>query len=97
VIREQFSKEWSDPDNYIIATNRGITAFLKLLRSVLNFENQPLTKHISRKYIRALVKHWKGSWATAYLKKSYVGSQGWKQFHNDMVLAIQKKYGTFLP
>src|SRR5258708_617355 len=85
VIREQFGKEWSDPDNYIIATNRGITAFLKLLRSVLNFENQPLTKHISRKYIRALAKHWKGSWATAYLKKSYVGSQGWKQFHNDMV------------
>ncbi|SRR6266446_70529 len=97
VIREQFSQEWSDPTNYIIATNRGFTAFLKVLRSILNFENRTLTKQISRKYIRALSNHWKGTWETAKLKKSYVGSQGWKQFHNDMVLAIQKKYGTFLP
>ncbi len=97
VIKEQFGKEWSDPANYIIATNRGITAFLKLLRSILRFENRTLTKETSRKYIRALAKHWEDGWETANLKKSYVGSQGWKQFHGDMVIAIQKQYKTFLP
>ncbi len=95
VIKEQFGAEWNDPANYIIATNRGITAFLKLLRSILNFENRTLTKQISRKYVRALAQHWKGTWETVKLKKSYVGSQGWKQFHNDMVLAIRKTYKTF--
>jgi DNA sulfur modification protein DndB len=95
VIKEQFNTEWNDPASYIIATNRGITAFLKLLRSILAFENRPLTKAISRKYVSALAKNWKGTWQTSNLKKSYVGSQGWKQFHSDMVAAIQKQYKTF--
>jgi len=95
VIKENLPKEWNDPGSYIVATNRGTAAFLKLLRSILDFENKPLTKQVSRKYISALVKHWKGGWETASLKKSYVGSQGWKQFHGDMVLAIQKQYKSF--
>jgi len=47
-------------DKYLIATNRGITAFLKILRSILKSEEQELTKPIADKYIRALRKHWKG-------------------------------------
>jgi DGQHR domain-containing protein len=97
VISRQFNKEWNDPENYIIATNRGITAFFKLLRSILNFENRTLTRPITTKYISALAKNWSGSWETAKLKKSYVGSQGWKQFQLDMIYAIQKRHKTFVP
>jgi hypothetical protein len=89
-INGEFKTEWANPDKYLIATNRGITAFLKLLRSILQTEQQELTKGIAEKYIKALKKHWKGGWETSNLKKSYVGSQGWKQFHDDMVDAIRK-------
>lgn len=29
------------------------------------------------------------------LKKSYVGSQGWKEFHRDLIKAIKKEYKNF--
>ena len=95
VAREQFHNEWQDPHTYIIATNRGITAFLKLLRSILKTEQRPLTKKIAKKYLLALRRHWSGTWETAKLKTSYVGSQGWKRFHHDMVQSIRKKYRNF--
>ncbi len=34
-VRSLFKKEWDDPKKYIIGTNRGISALLKLLRSIL--------------------------------------------------------------
>jgi len=33
--------------------------------------------------------------ATANLKNSYVGNQGWKQFHDDMAAAIRKEIPDF--
>lgn len=95
VIKAQFPKEWAAPDTHIIATNRGFSAFLKLLRSILKNEQARLTKRVAIKYIKALRLQWSGTWETAKLKASYVGSQGWKRFHRDMVKAIQKKYKTF--
>lgn len=94
VVKEQFPREWNAPDMYI-ATNRGITAFLKLLRSILKTEQSRLTKKSAKKYITALRLHWPSTWETARLKTSYVGSQGWKRFHHDMALSIQKKYKSF--
>jgi DGQHR domain-containing protein len=95
VVREKFPTEWSDPNTYIIATNRGITAFLKLLGSILKTEQKRPTKKTMRKYVGALKHHWSGTWETARLKKSYVGSQGWKQFHHDMVESIRKRHKKF--
>jgi DGQHR domain-containing protein len=96
VIRAEFPKEWIDPNTYITATNRGVSAFLKLLRSILKSEQKRATKRVTTKYIKALQLNWSGTWETAKLKASYVGSQGWKNFHRDMVKAIQKKYKTFV-
>jgi hypothetical protein len=83
-----------NPDKHLIATNRGITAFLKLLRSIHKTEDAQLDKATAEKYIKALKKHWKDGWETANLKKSYVGNQGWKQFHDDMA-AIRKEIADF--
>jgi DGQHR domain-containing protein len=94
-VREHFPEEWNDPRKYIIATNRGITAFLKLLRSILKSDQKPLTRRTAKKYIGSLRHNWTGGWETANLKKSYVGSQGWKQFHHDMVESIRKRYKSF--
>ncbi len=95
LVKAQFPHEWDDPDKYITATNRGISAFFKLMRSILKTEKKRLTKRVVEKYIKALRLKWPSSWETAKLQASYVGSQGWKRFHRDMVKAIQKKYKTF--
>jgi DGQHR domain-containing protein len=94
-IRSLFKKEWDDPDKYIIATNRGISAFLKLLKSILKTHKGPFTHNIVDKYLRALKAGWISSWEFSKLKNTYVGSQGWKQFHRDLVTAIRKKHPEF--
>ncbi len=61
-IRSLFREEWDHPGIYIVATNRGISAFLKLLRSMLKTERKPLTHAEFKKYLSALktgIKTWK--------------------------------------
>ena len=96
VFQSEFKTEWSDPDTYILATNRGVTALLKLLKSILRNEGGIPDEKRVKEYALALKQYWK-SWKTDDLKKSYVGSQGWKQFHLDLVEAIkkEKKFASF--
>lgn len=89
ILNSVFKKEWKNPNKYIIATNRGVTALLKLLKSIIKHENSWPTEKRLKEYASALKKHWK-TWETSKLQKSYVGSQGWKNFHTDMVNAIKK-------
>ena len=92
LVRTTFKQEWDHPTEYMLATNRGVTAFLKLLKSML--ANDPNTKQPDKclKYIQAL----KGfEWKSKTLQQTYVGSQGWKKFHLDLVKKIRKKYPTF--
>jgi DGQHR domain-containing protein len=93
-IKSVFGKEWRNDDKYIIATNRGISAFLKLLKSILKTEKKALTQKIVRDYMQAL-KAGSVIWEFEQLKKTYVGSQGWKEFHRDLVGAIKKKFPAF--
>lgn len=93
-VRSVFKREWADPDTYIISTNRGISAFLKLLRSMFKTEDRQLEHKEFRKYLVALKTGMK-TWKFDDLKKSYVGSQGWTEFHRDIVTAIRKKYPNF--
>jgi len=93
-IRSVFKKEWDDPDRYIIATNRGISAFLKLLKSMLKTTTGPVSHDVVDKYLRALKTDWK-TWEFSKLKSTYVGSQGWKQFHRDLVGVIRRKHPEF--
>lgn len=90
-IKELFKDEWDNPKTYIIATNRGISAFLKLLRSVLKMHGAPLDIDDAKKYLQPLQQHWT-DWQTTNLKNKYVGSQGWKQFHRDLVAAIANEF-----
>jgi hypothetical protein len=94
-IESTFSVEWANPDKYIVATNRGISAFSKLLKSILRIEKQKLDSPTVKKYLDALKEGWKGTWETQLLKASYVGSQGWKRLYLDMLVAIKKKYPNF--
>lgn len=89
-----FKREWRNPGKYIIATNRGISAFLKLLKSILKTEKKQLAQKTIRGYLDAL-KSGTATWEFEQLKKTYVGSQGWKDFHRDLVEAIRKKYPAF--
>lgn len=93
-IQSTFKKEWKNSDQYIIATNRGVSAFLKLLKSILKTEKTAPTQKKIGDYIKAL-KSGSIIWDFEQLKKTYVGSQGWKDFHRDMVRAIKKKFPAF--
>jgi DNA sulfur modification protein DndB len=97
VLKSLFPAEWNDPNKYIIFTNRGISAFLKLLKSILKTEKRKLTQPRVKKYLEPLRDHWSDAhWETAELANAYVGSKGWKDFHRDLVKVIQKKYRTFV-
>lgn len=93
-IQSMFKKEWNDPDRYIIATNRGISAFLKLLKSMLRTHNGTLDHDTIKKYLTPLKTEWK-TWEISELKGNYTASQGWKKFHRDLVAAIRKQDPTF--
>jgi DGQHR domain-containing protein len=94
LVRNLLPSEWDDPKVYIVATNRGFTAFLKLLRSMLRTEQKKLSVTVMRRYLGALKDNF-GTWKTTERKKAYVGSQGWSQFHEDMLLAIRTEYPEF--
>lgn len=93
-VRSTFKTEWDDPKKYILATNRGLTALLKLLKSILKAVNSSPDPKLTLKYIKALEGF---DWDYNALKQKYVGSQGWKGFHSDLVKQIQKKYHQFQP
>jgi DGQHR domain-containing protein len=91
-----FETEWKNPKTYIIATNRGIAAFLKLLKSILKNEGKCLDEATIRKYLQIIKNHWvKRTWITSKLDTSYTASQGWKQFHRDLVRTIRQEKPGF--
>jgi hypothetical protein len=92
LVRSTFKTEWDDPKTYILATNRGFTALLKLLRSILRTEPDTNDPQITKKYVKALSGF---DWDYANLKQKYVGSQGWKGFHLDLVAQVRKTYPNF--
>jgi DGQHR domain-containing protein len=93
-LRTLFKDEWDDPDTYIIATNRGISAFLKLLMSILKTEEKPLTHAMVRDYLTPLKDGWK-TWEFRRLRETFVGSQGWTEFHRKLVAVIEKSHPGF--
>lgn len=94
MIQSLFKDEWKNPDKYIIATNRGISAFLKLLKSILRTEETQITPAVAQKYLQPL-KSGRITWQLDKLKKTYVGSQGWKDFHRDLVKVIKQRHSSF--
>jgi hypothetical protein len=93
IIKSIFPDQWNDPDKYIIFTNRGVSAFLKLLKSILKTTKHQITEEDIKKYLRPLKTRWRNrDWETARLKNSYVGAKGWKDFHRDLVDIIHKDY-----
>jgi DGQHR domain-containing protein len=95
VLKSLFDEQWQHPEKYVIFTNRGISAFLKLLRSILKACQSPINEDKTKKYLQALKDNWADSWETKKLSSSYVGSGGWKDLHRQLVRAIQKKYSDF--
>ena len=93
-IQELFKTEWNNPRTYIIATNRGISAFLKLFKSILKTHNGPIDHEVCKKYLSPL-RAPTVTWEFARLKSRYVGAQGWKQFHSELVSIIKNEYPDF--
>ncbi|MCH8027495.1 MAG: DGQHR domain-containing protein [candidate division Zixibacteria bacterium] len=95
VVKSIFKDEWKDENKYILATNRGLIAFLKLLKSILKTCDSELSKGIIEKYLKALKKNWKLGWEIKKLKGQYVGAAGMKKFHEDILKKIRKTYHSF--
>lgn len=96
LLKSLFAKQWAEPDKYIIFTNRGISAFLKLLKSILKTHKKRIDHRTVKNYLQPLRDTWADShWETSRLRNAYVGSKGWKDFHRDLVSAIQKAHHEF--
>lgn len=96
VLKSLFKEQWKHPEKYIIFANRGTSAFLKLLKSILRTCQGPLNEGMVKKYLQPLRNQCKDSyWETSKLKNAYVGSKGWKDFHRDLVSIIRKDYPDF--
>ena len=95
ILKYLFEEECRDPGKYIIFTNRGISAFLKLLKSIFKTCQCPLSDEIVSIYLQGLKDNWNIGWEIRMLLNSYVGSKGWNDFHRDLVLAIRKSYPEF--
>ncbi len=96
ILKDLFPKQWEHPEKYIIFTNQGISAFLKLLRSILRTHKGLLDAGVAKKYLKPLRdgRH-DSDWEKEGLSKTYVGSQGWKEFHRDLVKTIREAYPHF--
>jgi len=96
-LKSTFPDQWDDPEKYVIFTNRGISAFLKLLKSILKTSKKQLEMGTLKSFLIALRDNWpKNEWETAQLRSAYVGAKGWKDFHRDLVAKIRKVYKEFV-
>lgn len=91
-IRSMFKDQWDNPQTFIIATNRGVSAFLKLLKSLLQTTDATISPEQVKKYFQPLTTL---AWDYQNLSKSYVGSQGWKDFYRDLAEHIRKTHEDF--
>ncbi len=96
ILKSLFPEQWKDQRKYIVFTNRGISAFLKLLRSMLRTEKRRLDEPTVRRYLKVLRQAKNDSeWERDRLRSAYVGSKGWTDFHKDLVEAIRQVYPDF--
>jgi len=97
VLKSSFPEQWSDSKTYIMVTNRGVSAFLKLLKSMFKTAKRQMTIDDLREYLEPLRRDWKlDDWKIDNLKGRYVGSAGWKDFHRDLVSTIQNEIPDFV-
>jgi DNA sulfur modification protein DndB len=96
VLQNMFRVQWHDPEKYIILTNRGISAFLKVLKSILKNCRCQITEEIIRMYLQPIKDGWpSGNWERERLIGVYVGAAGWRRFHQDLIHTIQQTFSDF--
>ncbi len=96
ILKSTFPSEWADPSTYILSTNRGISAFLKLLKSMLSTSEHPLGATDFHRYLDALKNSWPSDdWKIKQLRGRYIGTAGWNDFHTDLVSAIRRTIPDF--
>lgn len=95
-IKGLFKKEWMNPEKYILANNRAINAFLKLIKPILSElekkKESELTYEFFKKYLSSLKKF---DWKKDTFKNTYLGVGGQKKFYEDLLEEIRKKYPNF--
>lgn len=100
VLKSLFKEQWEHPEKYIIFTNSGISAFLKLLKSILKDCQKPLNENVVLHYLQPLRDKWQDSdletdKIAETLRSTYVGSKGWKDLHRLFVKTIAEKHTGF--
>lgn len=100
ILKSLFPGQWQHPETYIIFTNSGVSAFLKLLKSILNTCKCPLSEAIVRKYLQPLRNKYQDSdWETKTLaqtlRTTFIGSSGWKDLHRLLVATIREVHPDF--
>ena len=58
LVSSTFGVPWKNPDKYVIATNRGVSAFLKLLKAILRTCDGPIDDATVKKYLAPIKMDW---------------------------------------
>jgi len=88
------SKEWRSPSRYVVATNRGIRAFLRLLPYVMEYSNGLRNEGRIRECLRPLRKF---NFRESDLKRKYLGEGGADEFAEDMIRLVKGSCPNFGP
>lgn len=93
IISKVFPAKWKNPKKYILCTNRGVRAFLRLFPFVLKYKNRIDEKDII-KVIRCLNDF---EFSNSKLTGKYLGEGGADDFAKRLVEHIQTKMAGFPP
>lgn len=91
IISRKLKSMWEDPKKYIICTNRGIRAFLRLFPFVLNYSNGIKEKNFEKPII--CLKDFE--FLNSELRRKYLGEGGADEFAKNLVEHIQRKIPDF--
>jgi hypothetical protein len=99
LIKETFPDEWEDSENYILATDRGIRVFLRLLRLIIDYNVTKQGKKFNDIEItKNIISSLKGfNFKIEDLKGKYFGEGGADIFLEDLKAHIQKSIDDFFP
>ena len=91
IIKKLYKNYWSKPKKYILSTDRGIRALLRLLIQIIKH-----TKKWDNKKSKAILKNIKDfNFKNDSLKNKYLGEGGAEEFANDLAMLIQKSVPGF--
>ncbi|MBA7504851.1 hypothetical protein ES706_03509 [subsurface metagenome] len=94
IAKEVFGDKWGKPDEYIVATDRGIRGLLRIMEHVLDYSRGLKDINKARNCFEALRDF---DFRTSALRRMYLGEGGADELAYRLIGKIKEKYPDFGP